>query len=129
MTIVKDAGRQTTLQGIFKFTYADLTEDAAHEVIDLPHGAVALDGELVITEAFDSTTSDTIAVSGVATLAATDVQSTGRTAFTAVGNGTPLTSPDTLDITWDAGTNGTATQGAGYVRVSYVIDNRATEVQ
>ncbi len=128
MTYNKDAGRQTTLQAVAKFDFSDLTDETALEALDLPYGAIILSGDLTATTAFNSATSDTITVTGSATLSATDVSSTGRTALTGVGAGVPLTAPGAVSVTWNGA--GTApTQGAGYVRVEYIIDNRATEVQ
>ncbi|MCP4210877.1 MAG: hypothetical protein GY764_05300 [Halieaceae bacterium] len=128
MAYHKDAGRQTTLQAVANFEFPDLTDAVALEIMDLPYGAILLSGNLVVTTTFNSATSDTVAVTGSATLAATDVTSAARTALTGVGAGVPLSAPGTVSVTWD-GTGTAPTQGAGYVQLEYIIDNRATEVQ
>ena len=129
MAITKQAGRQWPLVGKAEFAFGDLTDATAVEAVDLPYGAIVTGGMLVITTAFDSATSDTIAVSvGSDTLlAAQDVKTAaGSWPFTA-GSG-PTTAPDTVDVTWD-GTGAAPSAGAGYLIVEYVIDDRATEVQ
>jgi len=131
MSITKDSGRQSVLVAIQRFTFEDLEDGVAVEAIDLPAGAVRLRGELVIETAFNSATSDTIAVgdgaSATAMLSATNVQATGKTALTGF-EGEIQPTVEALTLTWD-GTGTAPTAGAGYLLVEYGIENRATEVQ
>jgi len=131
MALTKDHGRQPVLSAKMPFTFSDLTSGAITEAIDLPGGAQLIDGEVVITTAFDSGTSDAIEVGllGVATdtyLSSTSIASAGTTAL--VPTGGSLAAANTVTIEWTAvGT--AATAGVGFVRLGYVIDGRATDVQ
>lgn len=128
MPITKDGGRQWPLVGEASFAIGDLTDGAAVEAVDVPYGAVILGGNLVVTTAFDSVTTDTLTVTIGSTtlLAATNAQALGSTPFTAGAAAT--TAGDTVDVQWDQ-TGGAGTAGAATVYVTYVIDGRATEVQ
>lgn len=130
MSITKNGGRQTVLTAMQRFTFADLENGVALEAVDVPGGAYIVSGELVIETAFNAGTSDTIAVGHTGDddglLTATDVQSTGRTPLVPAGG--TYAAKDSVTLKWaTAGT--AATAGAGFVRVEYVIDGRANEVQ
>jgi hypothetical protein len=130
MAITKDRGRQTVLTAMQHFTYDDFTSGVATEAVDLPGGAYIISGELVITTAFNSGTSDAMEVGdsgGVATLlSSTSVASTGRTDLTPPD--APLSAKDAVTIELTS-VGAAATAGAGFLRVEYVIDGRANEVQ
>lgn len=123
-------GRQHPLVARQYFTYEDFESGVAEAALDLPGNATVIGGEFVITEVFDSGTSDTIKVgdgddddryaSGV------DGQSTGRTALTLTGY--KYTAPDTVDIVW-TGVGSAPSAGAGYLLVEYIIEGRAQDVQ
>lgn len=127
MAITQDAGRQNVLVAKQSFALADLVDATAVAAVSVPAGAIVVGGHLGITTAFDSGTSDTIAVGDGTTtyLTATSVAATGVTEFTTVV-GPMYASADTIDITWD-GTGTAATTGVGYLVVEYIIDGRATE--
>lgn len=127
MAITKDSGRQDVLAAVVDFTYADLVDATAVEAINMPAGAIVVGGRLVITTAFNSGTSDTIAVGDGtnAYLAATSVAATGSTEL---AGGLPYSASDTVDLTWD-GTGAVPTAGAGKLIVEYVVSGRACEVQ
>lgn len=126
-TANKNNGRQWPLVARQAFTLAEMEDGVAIEAIDLPIGSIVLSGTMVITEVFDSTTSDTIEVTGGgAPVGATTVQATGLTDL--VPTGVEQTLGDTVDLTWTSG-GGTPTTGAGYVEVMYIITSRANENQ
>ena len=128
MAISFNNGRQYVLSAKVNFSFADLTE-GADLAIKLPIGAQIIRGELGVSTGFNDTTAATIAVgdgSGAAALlTATNVKVTGITALT----GAPKEYPagGNIIVTY-AGTDDDATTGEGWLRVSYVIDGRANEV-
>lgn len=123
----KNNGRQWALVGRQVFDFSEMEDAVAVEALDLPINAVVTGGQLVITEVFNSATSDTITVSGGgASTAAVDVTATGSTALTL--DGTVNTLGDTVDLTWD-GTGAVPTTGAGFLIVEYIITGRANENQ
>jgi formylmethanofuran dehydrogenase subunit C len=96
------------------------------DVINLPVGAVVVGGSLTVETAFDTAGYDvTVGDSGSENryLTSTDVKSTGQTALVPTGyHGTGQNIRITMSSD-DACTTGKAT-----LRVEYVIDGRATEV-
>jgi hypothetical protein len=126
--------RQTVLCAYQDFDLSDLEDGVAVKAIHLPAGSRILRGFLDISEAFDSTTSDTLSVGDEVAddvdkyLVATDVQSTGLTAFSL----TPLTvgqipSGGTwVTLSWTSG-GGTPAAGKGRLQIEYVVDGRQTE--
>lgn len=130
MSITKNAARQYPLSAEVDFDYADLTSGSAVAAIDVPAGAVIVGGELVVGTAFNSATSDVISIGdgGSATRYenAQDVK-TAAGIWPLTLTGYRYTEADTIDVTWTgAGTAPTA--GAGTLRIQYVIENRANEV-
>lgn len=130
-SLTKSAGRQPVLSAAIPFTFSDLTSGEITEAIVLPGGAYITGGEVVITTAFDSATSDAIEVGllAVATdtlLSSTSIASTGITALVPVGGS--LAASDTVTIEW-TGVGAAPSAGVGFLRVEYVIDGRATDVQ
>ena len=130
-TLTKDHGRQPVLSAKIPFTLSDLTSGEITEAIDLPGGAYIVSGEVVITTAFDSGTSDAIEVGllGVATdslLGSTSIASTGITALVPFEGA--LAAANAVTIEW-TGAGTAATTGVGFLRLDYVIDGRATDVQ
>lgn len=130
MSITKNTGRQTVLTAIQRFTFDDLETGVALEAVVIPGGAYVVDGELVIETAFNSATSDVIAIGDSASetgyLGNTNSQATGRTSL--VPAGAIYAANDALTVRW-TGVGTAPTAGVGFVRVSYVIDGRAVEVQ
>lgn len=130
-TANKNNGRQWPLVARQVFGFAEMETATAVPLIDLPVGAIVIGGSMVITELFNSATSDTLTVSGggVST-AAIDADATGgalgRTALTLTG--AEQTLGDTVDVAASL-TGGGATTGAGYVELTYIITSRANENQ
>lgn len=123
-----DSGRQDVLVACIPFSYDELTDATAVPAAALPAGAIVLGGQLVISTAFNSGTSDTIAVGDgtITYLAATSVAATGATALTGISG--VYSASDTVDLTWD-GTGTAPTAGSGYLVVEYVKTDRACEIQ
>lgn len=123
-------GRQYPLVARQKFTYEDLTNGEAEKALDIPGGAIVTGGGLVVTEAFDSGTSDAVNIGdGNDTTRyadGVDVQSVGRTALTLDGH--KYSAPDTVDIILNS-TDGPPSAGEGYLYVEYIMADRAHEVQ
>ena len=130
MALTKTSGRQPVLSATIPFTFEDFTSGVAVEAIDLPGGAYIVGGEVVITTAFNTSSSDALEVgdsSAVNALKSSfSVQSTGITALVPYQGSIATKDAVTLELT-SVGT--AATAGAGFLRVSYVIDGRATDVQ
>lgn len=130
MAITFDSDRQYPMVAIVSFTYADLTDATAENLVELPSDAIITGGQLVIDTAFNSATSDTIAVgdtdTGAAYLSATSVASTGSTAI--AGSGTELAAGKYVTITWD-GTGTAPSAGAGRLIVEYIRNGRSNENQ
>jgi len=131
MALTKARGRQTVLSAAIPFTFADLTSGAITEAIDLPGGAHMVSGAVAVTTAFDSGTSDAIEVGLLSDATNTYLSSTSIAAAALtplVPAGGSLAAKDVVTIEWTgAGTAPTA--GVGFLRVDYVIDGRAGEVQ
>lgn len=130
MTIVKNAGRQSSLIARVDFGFADFVSGVLELAVELPAGAMVLSGNIVITEAFDSGTSDSMTV-GDATdedryLGATSVAATGLTAL--VPTGFQVVGID--DVTMTLTSVGTAaTAGIGVLTVEYVVPGRSHATQ
>lgn len=127
MPITKSAERQD-----IKFAYVDInladvaTNVQSNVAIDMPIGSVVLFGELITTEAWNSTTSDVMdvgdATSATRYLTDGNIRALGArvplvpTGFTGTGEG--------LRVTWTSG-GGTPTTGKVRLEVAYFIKGRA----
>lgn len=142
MAITKDSNRQYPLIATVDVGFADLTETVAAEAIDLPVNAVVVGGRVVVTEVFNSTTSDVVIVGDGGdtnryTATAIDLTALGSYALDGGGDvltvittgGYKYTAPDTLDVIWTAGTASTATTGAFTLEVLYYVDGKGQENQ
>ena len=126
-TVTKDISVQDVVVKTVTFSFGDLNEDTAYEVMDLPPNSVILSGSFFTTVAWNSTTSDVIDLGDGAS--ATRYLSNGNiraasalvplvpTGF--VHTGGPLT------VTWTAGTPDTATTGTVRLIVQYVTLGKA----
>lgn len=128
MAITKNAGRQELIQAYVDINLADLTSGADVAALDLPVGAVVVDGALVTTEAWNSTTSDVMDVGdggsqnrylndgNIRALAA-------RVALVPTGK-IHTASDNTLTVRWVSG-GGTPTTGKVRLEVTYYRIGRA----
>lgn len=128
MAISKDSGRQWPLTAKVDFTFAD-ADGVSEEIVDIPGGAVVTGGQVVIVNAWDSATSAVLDLGDKTTgdryVSNADAKTVGATALIADGGAFTVTDSVVINIT----NTGTPTVGDGYVIVSYVLDNRANEVQ
>lgn len=128
-----NVGRQTVLAAKREFTISDLAEGVATPLIYLKPGTRILRGFLDITEAFDSTSTDTIDVGDTETPdpdrytdSPISVHTTGLTALNAPKADAVIATAEAITITWESG-GGSPTAGAGVLYVEYVEDARTTE--
>lgn len=136
----KSRTSQNVLVAEFEFNFDDTMANSAgavtdfeasdaKDVIDLPPGAIVVGGSLVVSTAYNTTSTATLAIgdSGLATryLGATNLKAAALTAIVPTGykNVSGLPVRLTLALADLAGT-----QGVVRVSVEYVIDGRATEV-
>lgn len=127
MAITLNASRQELEVAYVDINLADLTSGTAANAIELPPNAVVTGGDVVVTTAFNSGTSDVIVVGDVTTanryLASTSIAAVGRTALTPTGFTTTATQRY-VKVTWTAvGT--AATTGVVRVCVHYYVKGRA----
>lgn len=130
MTITKDFNRQMPLVAMVDINLADVTSGVDIAAIELPVNAIVLSGELVTTEAWNSTTSDVMDVG--------DAGSQNRYLndgnIRALAARVPLvptgfihTGGD-LTVRWVSG-GGTPTTGKVRLTVQYVIVGRSSSTQ
>ena len=131
MSITKEQERQYPLYGKAEFTYADLVSGAEEPAVKVPAGAVVVGGGmLVITEEFNSGTSDTGVVGdGVDDdryAAGVDMTATGMTEL--VPDGYEYNVNDDVSLKW-TGAGAAPTTGAGYILVPYIdMNGKAQEI-
>lgn len=128
MPITKNSGRQELIVAHVDISFADLVNNVAQAALDLPPNAVVVDGALVTTEAWNSTTSDVMDVgdasSGTRYLTDGNIRALGaRVALVPTGFLTTPTQP-ALTVTWTSG-GGTPTTGKVRLEVSYYVKGRA----
>lgn len=129
MALIKNAGRQELISAYQDIVLADLVTNVALSVMDLPPGAVVVQGELVTTEAWNSTTSDVLDV-GDASSATRYLTDGNIRALAArvplVPTGFVVTSTQpSLTVTWTSG-GGTPTTGKVRLAVRYYVADRST---
>lgn len=132
MPITKQSGRQELIVAHVDINLADVVNNVAQAAIDLPPNAVLVDGSLVTTEAWNSTTSDVMDV-GDAT-SATRYLTDGN--IRALAARVPLVmtgfvhtnAVKTLNVTWTSG-GGVPTTGKVRLEVRYYVLNRSVFTQ
>jgi len=132
MAITKNRGRQGVIFAYVDVSFADIVSGTAAVAIDLPVGASLVNGgDIVVTTAFNSGTSDVIvigdALSANRYFASASIAAAGRTALLTTGY-VALSTSNQIKVTWTAvGT--AATAGAFRLRVAYIVDKRAAFAQ
>ena len=128
MAITKEGGRQWPVVAKLPFAIGDfIASGGVEEAIDLPAGASVISASITIDVVFDSTTTDTLEVTGAGiTLAGTDGQALGTTEASAIDS-TALTVNTPVSLEWTQ-TGGAGTAGTGFLLVKYVQDGKANEV-
>lgn len=128
MAITKNSARQELIAAFVDINLADLTTNVAANALDLPVNAVVVSGQLITTEAWNSTTSDVLDVGDVtsATRYLTDGNIRALAArVELVPTGYIHTSTEKqLTVTWTSG-GGTPTTGKVRLEVLYYVKGRA----
>ncbi len=132
MPITKNSARQELIAAFVDINLANIVNNAGEAALDLPVNAVVVDGSLVTTEAWNSTTSDVMDVgdAGSATRYLTDGN------IRALGARVPLVptgfihtaANNVLRVTWTSG-GGVPTTGKVRLEVRYYVQGRAAFAQ
>lgn len=123
--------RQCLATAIFTLLLADFIANDGVIDVPMPNGAQVLGGDVVVNDAFDGGTTDTIAVgtpdSAARYLAATSSKATGRTALTPTGyqHLSDVSQPAPPVRITRATTGTAATKGTVTVTVQYVKLDKA----
>lgn len=132
MGVKKNEGVQAPSYKEADFTYEDLVSGGFVPAIDLPSDAVVIDGAMVVTEAFDSETSDTGTVGDAETAngyaAGIDMTDLGTTKIVATGVLCNDSDRQQFGFSW-TGVGTAPSQGAGKVWCLYIQKSRADFVQ
>lgn len=131
MAITKNAARQEAIVAHVDINLADLTTGVDVDAIQLPVNAVVIGGDIVATEAFNSTSTDVIDVGDSASenryLNDGSVHTTIRTALVPTGYVT-LPTTRTITVRWVSG-GGSPTTGKFRLTVEYFVAGRAEFTQ
>lgn len=131
MTIKKNSARQELIAAYVDINLADLATGVDVPAIELPANAVVTGGDVVVSQVFNSTTSDVLDVGDVTTenryLNDGTLQALGRIALVPTGY---VTTPTERNITvrWVSG-GGVPTTGAVRLSVQYYVKGRAAFAQ
>lgn len=128
MPITKNSNRQELIVAFVDINLADIVNNVAQAALDLPPNAVIVDGALVTTEAWNSTTSDVMDVgdasSGTRYLTDGNIRALGaRVPLVPTGFLTTPTQPS-LTVTWTSG-GGVPTTGKVRLEVQYFVKGRS----
>jgi hypothetical protein len=130
MAITLSPDRQTILVASKTVAYGDLTDATAVACFDVPAGAIVVGGDVTVTTAWNSATSDVLDVGDGDSAARynddINIAATGRTALGLTGY--KYTAADTIDLRWESvGT--AATAGSFRIHLWYIIEGRGNEIQ
>lgn len=132
MPITKQSGRQELIVATVDINLADVVSNVAQAAIDLPANAVLVDGSLVTTEAWNSTTSDVMDVGDVTTptryLTDGNIRALNARVPLVMTGFTHTNTEKSLNVTWTSG-GGTPTTGKVRLEVRYYVKGRATFAQ
>jgi hypothetical protein len=119
------SGRQEPTLSYIDVVLANLATTVAKSLIEVPAGAVITKGGVVVSEVFNSTTSDVAEFGDAADpnryLTTIDLQSLGVTAL--VPTGYVYTAPTKIDVVWTSG-GGVPTTGKFRLWVLYYVTGR-----
>lgn len=130
MAITKNVGRQEVIAATITIKHDTLSSDVAvaEGVIQVPEGARVVGGHIVVTEVFNSTTSDVLDLGDAGDIdrySATPIDLTALGATALDVTGYTYTAEDDIDAKWTAGSTGTATTGEATITVLYIQEGRA----
>ncbi len=127
-----DGGIQFKRTKVIEFGYNDVVAAGSGVFFgcsDIPPTAIVLGGGVMITQAFNSTTSDTFVIEDSASnqyKTGINGQALGYTSLTPSGKPVTTVAMETIGLTWTPG-SGTPTAGAGYLIVEYFLPTLADE--
>jgi len=132
MPITKNSARQEPILAFVDINLADIATNVAANALDLPPYAVIVSGQLITTEAWNSTSTDVLDVGDVtsATRYLTDGNIRALAArVPLVPTGFTHTATEKqLTVTWTSG-GGTPTTGKVRLEVLYYVKGRAAFTQ
>lgn len=132
MPITKNSGRQGPIDGFVTVNFGDVVSGVAQAAIKMKANCVLTDGALITDTAFNSATSDTLAVGDALVanryLAATSIHATGitplvPTGYVSVIGANAAASSDQIMVTW-TGVGAAPSAGSVRLRVRYIDQNR-----
>lgn len=130
MAFLKESDRQYPLTAVVEISYSDLLSGVALPVAEVPNDAVVTGGQFVVTEVFDSGTTDTFTVGDTVDDdeygSAIDGQAAATTVLTPTGY--QYASNTDLVVKW-TGVGDAPTQGKALLIVEYVRQGRQNENQ
>jgi len=126
----RNLGRQWPVVAMQEFELSQLENNAAVAAVKVPYGARVIGGGVLITEVFNSGTTDVLDIGDGDDddrYSGTPVpgQALGFTALDVTGF--KYTTTDYIDIT-QVSTGTAATTGKGILIVEYIVDGRANEI-
>ena len=130
MSISKKDGRQFPLMACVDIGWADFVSGTLEAAVELPAGAIVIGGNLLVTEVFDSVTSDNMTVGDALDedryLGATSMQALGLTPLVPTGFIPTGITNVTLTLT---SVGGGIAAGAGKLMVEYIVPGRGQTTQ
>lgn len=128
MPITKNSARQELIAAFVDINLADIANNVTQTALDLPINAVVVDGSLVTTEAWNSTTSDVMdvgdATSAVRYLTDGNIRALGARVPLVPTGFVHTSANNALRVTWTSG-GGTPTTGKVRLEVRYYVLGRA----
>lgn len=127
--IKKDFNRQSVIVAMVAISFADLASGVDLAAIELPPNAIVLGGDVTVTEAFNSATTDVIdvgdSVSQNRYLNDGNIHAAGRVALVPTGYVHP---GGDLTVRW-VGAGAAPTAGTARLTVQYVVQGRSNSTQ
>jgi hypothetical protein len=126
-----DGGIQYLRRKVVGFNFADVNAAGSGNffgALDIPPDAILTGGGIMITQVFNSTSSDTFVIKDSVNTYATGLsgQSLGYKPLTATGIMVVTNAEGVIGLTWTPGSSA-PTQGAGYLVIDYFIPCLADE--
>jgi hypothetical protein len=127
MTIKKNSGRQELIVATVDIGFADLVSGVDLSALDLPRNAVVTGGDVVVTTAFNSGTSDVLDIGDASNenryLNDANLAVAGRTVLIPTGYVVTSSEP-AVTVRW-VGVGAAPTAGAVRLSVHYYVKGRA----